>query len=192
MSFAEEVDVQEIAPVTRVKLEFEFDNEIVTSVLEQAIGTKYKFTGTTWEEFEESISEELDAIFDTLANQGVELEGYFIYDTCGGFDIKTQMVLWSQYDISNTADESDSGASSEGDEVESVEEDSKTEIVEASEAIDETSSQEEVETVEVEDITSAEDVEIVEVSAKDDPWAAAVDVQEAEHVKPLYHQDNKS
>nr|WEG19724.1 ORF1ab polyprotein [Canine coronavirus] len=186
VSFAEEVDVQEIAPVTRVKLEFEFDNEIVAGVLAQAIGTKYKFTGTTWEEFEDSISEELDIIFDTLANQGIELEGYFIYDTCGGFDITNpDGIMISQYDINNTTgDKSELGASSDEEEVESVEEDSEQEIVEASEIIDETPIQEEVETVEVEDVTSTEDVEIVEVSAKDDPWAAAVDVQETEQLKP--------
>nr|UHA57785.1 ORF1b [Canine coronavirus] len=184
VSFSEEVDVQEIAPVTRVKLEFEFDNEIVTGVLEQAIGTRYKFTGTTWEEFEDSISEELDAIFDTLANQGVELEGYFIYDTCGGFDIKNpDGVMISQYDINNPTDEkSESGASSDEEDVESVEDESEL-IIEASE-VEETSTQEEVETVEVEDVTSTEDVELVEVFAKDDPWAAAVDVQEAEQIKP--------
>nr|QJI07127.1 ORF1a polyprotein [Canine coronavirus] len=186
VSFAEEVDVQEIEPVTRVKLEFEFDNEIVTGVLEQAIGTKYKFTGTTWEEFEDSISEELDAIFDTLANQGVELEGYFIYDTCGGFDIKNpDGIMISQYDINNTTDDkSESGTSSEEEEVESAEEDSEHDSVDASEVVEETSIQEDVEAVEVEDVTSTEDVEIVEVSAKDDPWAAAVDVQEAEQIKP--------
>nr|QJI07149.1 ORF1a polyprotein [Canine coronavirus] len=186
VSFAEEVDVQEIEPVTRVKLEFEFDNEIVTGVLEQAIGTKYKFTGTTWEEFEDSISEELDAIFDTLANQGVNLEGYFIYDTCGGFDIKNpDGIMISQYDINNTTDDkSESGISSEEEEVESAEEDSDHDIVDASEVVEETSIQEDVEAVKVEDVTSTEDVEIVEVSAKDDPWAAAVDVQEAEQIKP--------
>nr|QJI07116.1 ORF1a polyprotein [Canine coronavirus] len=184
VSFSEEVDVQEIAPVTRVKLEFEFDNEIVAGVLEQAIGTKYKFTGTTWEEFEDSISEELDAIFDTLANQGVELEGYFIYDTCGGFDIKNpDGIMISQYD-NMTDDKSESGISSEEEEVESAEEESEHDIVDASEVVEETSIQEEVEGVEVEDVTSTENVEIVEVSAKDDPWAAAVDVQEAEHIKP--------
>nr|AMB66486.1 replicase 1a [Transmissible gastroenteritis virus] len=187
VSFSDEVDVQEIAPVTRVKLEFEFDNEIVTGVLERAIGTRYKFTGTTWEEFEESISEELDAIFDTLANQGVELEGYFIYDTCGGFDIKNpDGIMISQYDINITADEkSEVSASSEEEEVESVEENPENEIVEASEGAEGISSQEEAETVEVVDITSTEeDVDIVEVSAKDDPWAAAVDVQEAEQFNP--------
>nr|AKV62753.1 replicase 1a [Porcine respiratory coronavirus] len=184
VSFSDEVDVQEIAPVTCVKLEFEFDNEIVTGVLERAIGTRYTFTGTTWEEFEESISEELDTIFDILANQGVELEGYFIYDTCGGFDIKNpDGIMISQYDI--TADEkSEVSVSSEKEEVDSAEENPGVEV-EASESAEGISSQEEVETVEVVDLTSKEeDVDIVEVSAKEDPWAAAVDVQEAEQFNP--------
>ncbi|AEK25520.1 polyprotein orf1ab [Feline coronavirus UU54] len=199
VSFADSVNVKEIQPVTRVRLEFEFDNEVVTQVLEKVIGTKYKFTGTTWEEFEDSISEELDKIFDTLAEQGVELEGYFIYDTCGGFDINNpDGVMISQYDLNTAADEqSDSDSSvdnislpSDNEDVEQIEgNESSTAEEETVSVIDVENLVEQVSLVEENSVADPDDQtlsveEKVEVTAKNDPWAAAVDEQEAEQHKP--------
>nr|WCC61679.1 ORF1ab polyprotein [Bat Coronavirus HpYN20] len=93
VKFSEAVQVKEIEPVHRVKLEYEFEDETITEVCKKVIGKRYKFTGTEWDE----LCNYIHSVMKTVSEH-IEVPDYFIYDEEGGQDF-TKIVMVSQYSI---------------------------------------------------------------------------------------------
>nr|UUX91031.1 ORF1a polyprotein [Alphacoronavirus sp.] len=101
VKFSEAVQVKEIEPVHRVKLEYEFDDETITEVCKKVIGKRYKFTGTEWDE----LCNYIHSVMKTVSEH-IEVPDYFIYDEEGGQDF-TKVVMVSQYSIAEDQESED-------------------------------------------------------------------------------------
>nr|WAB23833.1 MAG: ORF1a polyprotein is cleaved to yield the nonstructural proteins [Ferret coronavirus] len=102
VTFNDEVEIREVAPVSKVSLTFEFDDDTIMTVLKQVIGTSVSVEGNNWEVLDEMLTTQVDAVFKQLELAGLTLPNYYIYDGCGGFDVNCpEGVIVSQYDLTN-------------------------------------------------------------------------------------------
>nr|URD31320.1 orf1ab polyprotein [Megaderma bat coronavirus] len=121
IQFAENVEVKEIDPVYKVKLDFEFDNDDIVKVCKKVIGKSFKYNGDSWDDFCEQIHSVMNVVGEHL-----DLPNYYIYDEEGGSDLcKTVMI--SQWDIQADAD--DAATNDQTDAVEDVVAEDQVEMV---------------------------------------------------------------
>nr|WCC61906.1 ORF1ab polyprotein [Bat Coronavirus RfZJ20] len=99
LQFSDVVEVKEIDPVYKVKLDYEFEDENIAAVCKKVIGTKIKYNGADWEGFCEQIHSVM-----TVVGEHMELPKYYIYDEEGGNDLN-KVVMISQWSCDGESNE---------------------------------------------------------------------------------------
>nr|WCC61853.1 ORF1ab polyprotein [Bat Coronavirus RsYN16] len=97
IQFSDTVDVKEIDPVYKVKLDFEFESEELVAVCKKVTGRYIEYNGSDWEGLREQIDSVMNAVGDFL-----EVPTYYVYDEEGGQDMN-KIVMVSQWAISSDA-----------------------------------------------------------------------------------------
>nr|QED88010.1 orf1ab polyprotein [Human coronavirus NL63] len=94
ISFSDDVIVHDVEPTHKVKLIFEFEDDVVTSLCKKSFGKSIIYTGD-WEGLHEVLTSAMNVI-----GQHIELPQFYIYDEEGGYDV-SKPVMISQWPISN-------------------------------------------------------------------------------------------
>nr|QBP43267.1 ORF1a [Bat coronavirus] len=97
IQFSDTVEVKEIDPVYKVKLDFEFESEELVAVCKKVIGRSIEYNGSDWEGLCEQISSVMTVVSDFL-----DVPTYYVYDEEGGQDL-TKVVMVSQWAIDTEA-----------------------------------------------------------------------------------------
>lgn len=100
VQFSDTVEVKEIAPVYRVKLEYEFEDPTIKAVCDKVIGPTLKFEGDNWDAFCDYINTVMMAVSDHLT-----VPQYYIYDEEGGTDLEKPVMI-SQWPITDDGKQS--------------------------------------------------------------------------------------
>ncbi|QCX35159.1 orf1ab polyprotein [Tylonycteris bat coronavirus HKU33] len=96
VSFSDEEIVYEIDPVHKVYVTFEFEDDIISAVLDKVVGYKLTFEGDSWDEFLTAVNNVMNAV-----SSQIELPEYYVYDEEGGNDY-TKPVMISQWPLTDT------------------------------------------------------------------------------------------
>ncbi|QGX41956.1 polyprotein 1ab [Alphacoronavirus sp.] len=99
VSFSEVDEVREIVPVHKVYVTFEFEDDVINTVLKTAIGHKFTFEGETWNDMLNVVN----AFMDAVAAQ-VQVPKYYVYDEEGGEDF-TLPIMVSQWPLTQPSEE---------------------------------------------------------------------------------------
>ncbi|QHA24670.1 orf1ab polyprotein [Miniopterus pusillus bat coronavirus HKU8-related] len=101
VEFSEVVEVKEIDPVYKVRLEYEFEDENIAIVCKKAIGKTITFEGTDWSEFEQTL---INAV--SVVGEFVDLPDFYVYDEEGGTDL-SKVVMVSQWPLKSSPEPQD-------------------------------------------------------------------------------------
>lgn len=96
VEFSEVVEVKEIDPVYKVRIEYEFEDETIVAVCKKAIGKTMTFEGSDWADFEQTLTNAVSVV-----GEFVDLPDFFVYDEEGGTDL-TKVVMVSQWPLKTT------------------------------------------------------------------------------------------